>query len=180
VSSKTTVPGKLVTAVFGTVLKDDLTTELKGSLAQAGLDVAAPAADAVPREVWDRALEVTAQALFPGGADGLRKLGRHIVTVLPGRGLVKGPWLSVAKLMGVRRALKQGAQLGGSSSQSPVTFKVIDRGSREVEVHVDEGRQSELLAGLLEGCVTILGGRDVHVLVASAQPSQSVLIASWR
>jgi len=178
VSARTTVPGKLVTAVFGQVLKQDLTTGLVGELAEAGLDVLSPVGETVPREVWDRALELTAKALYPNEEDGLRKLGRHVITVLPKRGLVKGPWLTVAKLMGIRRALKQGAELGGSSS--PVHAKVIDRGSREVEVHLDEGRQSELLAGLLEGIIALLGGRDVHVMIASAAPAHAVLLASWR
>lgn len=177
-SEKTTVPGKLVTAVFGQVLKQDLTTELVAALAAAGLDVLDQAGETVPREVWDRALELTAQSLYPHDAEGLRKLGRHVITVLPKRGLVKGPWLSVARLMGIRRALKQGAELGGASS--PVHARVIDRGSREVEVHLDEGRQSELLAGLLEGLIALLGGRDVHVMIASAAPAHAVLLASWQ
>ncbi len=174
------IPGKLVGAVFGRVLAQDLTPELKHQLAREGVDVALPQPDSVPRETWDRAMEVTAAALFPKAEppDALRHLGRHVVTVLPTRGLLKGPWLSMAKLLGPKRALKQGAELGVSNS--PIHVKVVDRGSREVEVHIDDGKHPELLAGLLEGLVSILGGRDVHVLVASAQPASSVLIASWR
>ena len=173
------IPSALAQAVFHRVLAEDLTDELRGALAGAGLDVAALAA-AVPRGTWERALELTAQALFPGAPadDGLRRLGRHLVDVLPQRGLVKKAWLSMARLLGPRRALKQGAGL--KSDSSPVAVTVVDRGSHEVEVHVDDGRQPQLLAGLLEGLVALLGGKDVRVLVASVQPHGSVLVASWR
>lgn len=177
-SARDTIPGKLVTAVFGQVLKQDLTADLVAALAEAGLDLQDEAGETVPRAVWDRAVQLTAESLYPDDAEGLRKLGRHVITVLPKRGLVKGPWLSIAKLMGVRRALKQGAELG-TGAASPVHATVIDRGSREVEVHLDEGRQSELLAGLLEGIISLLGGREVHVMIASAAPAHSVLVASW-
>ena len=105
------IPGKLVKGVFQRALFADLSADLITALAAAGLDLSVPLHDAYPRTVWYRAIELTAASLFPDEAPDarLRRLGRHVIESLEARKLVKGPWLSMAKLMGPRRALSKAA-----------------------------------------------------------------------
>ncbi|MCU0695417.1 MAG: DUF2378 family protein [Myxococcaceae bacterium] len=174
------IPGKLVKGVFQRVLFADLSAELIAALAGAGLDLSVPVQEAYPRPVWYRSIELTADSLFPDGdqASRLRRLGRHVIEVLEARKLLKGPWLSMAKLMGPRRALKQAAEMGGQ--YSPVQLDVRERSSRELEVTVAEDQQAEFLAGLLEGLVGVLGGKAPAVRVESAGNGRAVMAASWR
>lgn len=174
------VPGQLVKAVFQRVLFQDLSAELIGALAHAGLDLSTPLKPAYPKAVWCRSIELTADSLFPeAAADArLRRLGRHLIESLESRKLVKGPWLSMAKFMGPRRALKQGAELG--AQHSPIPLHVKERSSKELEVSLDEGDQPEFLAGMLEGLVEALGGKSAQVTVESVVHGRAVMAATWR
>ena len=173
------IPGKLVDGLFRKLLLHELTAELVTLLAEAGVDVSVPAAEAYPRAVWYRAIELTAAALYPAEPPPgqLHRLGRHVIDSWQRRG-IKGPWLGVAKLMGPRRAMKQAAELAGK--YSPVRLEVHDQGKSAVEIRVDEGQQPEFLAGLLEGVIGVLGGKDAHVHVTGAAPEKGVFAATWR
>jgi uncharacterized protein (TIGR02265 family) len=126
------------------------------------------------------AIQLTADSLFPEAPHGqrLRKLGRHLIEALDERKLVKGPWLSMAKLMGPKRALKQGADMG--AQYSPIHLAVKERGSKELQITVAEDGQPEFLAGLLEGLVHVLGGKAPHVKVESVAHGHAVMAATWR
>lgn len=176
----TEIPGKLVKGVYQRVLHDDVTPQLRALLSDAGIDLGHPLKEAYARSVWYRGIELTAQALFPGVAadESQRKLGRHIIGALESRNLVKGPWLSMAKLMGPRRALLKAAQWGASAS--PVRLTVRERTSKALEVSIEEDQQTGFLAGLLEGLIEALGGKTATVTVESTAHGQAVLAASWR
>ena len=174
----TTIPGKLVDGVFRRVLHDEIKPDLAALLLHAGLDVKAPSPAQVDKDVWYRSVELTAASLFPNAADGQRKLGRHVIDSLQKKHLVKGPFLTMAKLLGVKRALKQAAEY--SETFSPVALSLEDRGGKDVEIHAEEGNQLEFLAGLLEGLVSALGGRDVKVDIASKSPMKSVFAVAWK
>lgn len=174
------IPGKLVKGVFQRVLFQDLSADLIQSLADAGIDLSVPVKEAYPRPVWYRSIELTADSLFPDTAQSqrLRQLGRHLIESLDTRKLLKGPWLSMAKLMGPRRALKQAADLG--AQYSPIHLDVKERSAKELEVTVAEDQQTEFLAGLLEGLLEVLGGKSPHVKVLSVANGRAVMAASWR
>jgi uncharacterized protein (TIGR02265 family) len=180
VSADRHIPGKLVKGVFQRALFADLSADLITALAAAGLDLSVPLHDAYPRTVWYRAIELTAASLFPDEAPDarLRRLGRHVIESLEARKLVKGPWLSMAKLMGPRRALSKAAELG--AQYSPVRLDVREHHSKEVEVTVAEDQQPEFLAGLLEALVELLGGKVASVRVEAAGHGRAVMRASWR
>jgi uncharacterized protein (TIGR02265 family) len=180
VSADRHIPGKLVKGLFQRVLFQDLSAELILALAEAGLDLSAQVHEAYPRTVWFRSIELTADSLFPDVAAEarLRRLGRHVIEALESRKLVKGPWLSMAKLMGPRRALKQAADMG--SQYSPVHLDVRERSAKELEVTVAEDQQAEFLAGLLEGLVGVLGGKAPSVKVESTGDGRAVMAVSWR
>ncbi len=175
------MPGRLVQAVFKRVLSADLTPQLTEQLKAEGLDLSLEPPAEYPRTLWFRAIELTAASLFPTVSAPLeqqRQLGRHLITSLQQRNLLKGPWLSVAKLLGPRRALKQIADFGAENS--PVEFEVKEKSSKELEVSVDEGRQSEFLAGLIEALVGILGGKDTRVATVTQTEIRAVFSATWR
>jgi uncharacterized protein (TIGR02265 family) len=174
------IPGQWVKGVFQRVLFPDLSADLIIALAGVGLDLSVPLAEAYPRVVWYRAVELTADSLFPELLQDkrLRQLGRHVIQSLESRRLVKGPWLGVAKLMGPRRALKQAAQMG--AADSPIPLELTERSAREVEIVVAEDQQAEFLAGLLEGLVAALGGKSPQVIIESVGNGRAVMAASWR
>jgi uncharacterized protein (TIGR02265 family) len=174
------VPGQLVKGVFQRVLFQELSADLIGSMAAAGVDLSVPLQETYPKASWLRAIELTANSLFPDTpyADRLRRLGRHIIETLESRKMIKGPWLTMAKLMGPKRALKQAADLG--VKYSPVRLDVKERSGKELEIDLDEDAQPEFLAGLLEGLVEALGGRDARVKVESATNGRAVMAATWR
>ncbi len=175
------MPGRLVQAVFKKVLAPDLTAELTEQLKLAGLDLNAPLADEYPRTVWFQAIELTSAALFPTVSSALEqqhRLGRHVISSLQSRNLLKGPWLTMAKLLGPRRALKQAADFGAESL--PVTLEVQEKSNKELEITVNEGRQTAFFAGLLEALVGILGGKDARVATLSLTIERAVFSATWR
>lgn len=174
----TTVPGKWVDGIFRRVLASDVTPELSAQLAQAGLDVSVPAPKDVPREVWNRAVELAAKAIFPNDAVPQRRLGVHLIASMQSRGFVKGPWLTMAKLLGPRRALRQAAE--HADSFSPVPLQLIEKSSREFEVRADDGSQPDFLAGLLHGLVEALGASGVQVAVLLRTDDRVAFSVSWR
>ena len=107
-----------------------------------------------------------------------RQLGRHLITVLQSRNLLKGPWVTMAKFIGPRRAMKQAASFGAENS--PVKLSVREVSSQELEITVDEGQQTEFLAGLLEALVGMLGGKNARVATVSTSETQTVFNATWR
>jgi uncharacterized protein (TIGR02265 family) len=169
------IPGKLVESVFRRVLAADITPELKTQLAEAGLDVSGPMQPSYPRPVWYQAIELTAKTLFPQDPlpSQLRKLGAHIISSLQSRQIIKSSYLTMAKLMGPRRAIKQAMDF---TDRSPIKLTITERSKTEFEVSVDDTHQPEFLTGLLEQAITMLGGKNASVTSAG----EGSFRATWR
>ncbi len=174
-----TLPGKLVDGVFRKVLAQDMTPALTEVLKDNGLDLALSTPPEVDVAVWNQCIEATAQALFPEQDEPTRALGRHILASLESRGLVKGPWLSVARLMGPKRALRQAAQFVERDKNSPLKLQVRELASNVFEVTAHDAQQPSFLAGLLEGVVLGLKGKNAKAEIASLDASTAVFRLSW-
>lgn len=174
-----TIPGKMVEGLFKKVLAGDVSPQLLGQLAEAGLDLTAAPPANYPRATWYRAIELTAASLYPNDArpEQLRKLGGHIIESLRTRGIIKGAWLSMAKLMGPRRALRQAMDF---LDRSPVKLEITERSKTEFEIFVDDPEQPEFLAGLLQKAIDMLGGKDASVSPLPPRPGASLFRATWR
>ncbi|MDP1825714.1 MAG: DUF2378 family protein [Archangium sp.] len=173
------IPGKLVEGVFKRVLAADLTPELITKLASVGVDVSGPMEPTYPRTTWYLAVELTAKTLFP--EDGLpvqlRRLGGHIISCLQSRGIIKGAWLSMARLMGPRRALKQAMDF---TDRSPVKVAITERAKNEFSISVDDTEQPDFLAGLLESAIAMLGGKAPEVSLEATRDGSCHFRATWR
>jgi uncharacterized protein (TIGR02265 family) len=173
------IPGKLVEGVFRKALGPDLTPQLLEQLAAVGVDLSVPLPAAYSRSIWYRAVEVTAAALYASEPPEvqLRRLGQHIIRSLKEREIVKGPWLSMAKLVGPRRALKQAADF---AQGGPVRLTLVEKGKSEMEIFVEEEQQPELLAGILEATIGLLGGKEPSAEVGARTPAGTTFLARWR
>lgn len=173
------IPGKLVESIFKRVLAADVTPALQTQLAAAGVDVSGPMQPSYPREAWYQAIELTAKTLYPQdpAPTQLRKLGGHIITSLQSRQIIKSTWLTMAKLMGPRRAIKQAMDF---TDRSPVKLTITERAKSEFEVSVDDTNQPEFLTGLLEQAIAMLGGKNVVVVHEGARDGQGLFRATWR
>jgi uncharacterized protein (TIGR02265 family) len=173
------IPGKLVEAVFKRVLAADLTPALKEQLTAAGVDVSGAMQPSYPRLAWYQSIEATAKTLYPHDPlpTQLRKLGGHIIMCLQSRQIIKGTWLTMAKLMGPRRAIKQAMDF---TDRSPVKLTITERSKSEFEVSVDDTEQPEFLAGLLEAAITMLGGKNASVASEGTRDGQGLFRATWR
>lgn len=173
------IPGKLVEGVFRRALVGDLTPSLLEQLAAIGVDLSVPLEPAYPRPTWYRAIELTAAALYASDTPDmqLRRLGQHIIRSLKERDVIKGPWLSMARLLGPRRALKQAADF---AQGGPLKLTLVEKGKQEMEIFVEEGEQPELLAGILEGTIALLGGKDPDAQVGERSPAGTTFLTRWR
>jgi uncharacterized protein (TIGR02265 family) len=173
------IPGKLVESVFKRVLAADLTPALQAQLAEAGVDLSGAMQPSYPRPAWYQAIELTAKTLYPQDppATQLRKLGGHIITSLQSRHIVKSAWLTMAKLMGPRRAIKQAMDF---TDRSPIKLTITEVAKSEFEVAVDDPHQPEFLTGLLEQAITMLGGKHVTVVHEGVREGQGLFRATWR
>lgn len=173
------IPGKMVEGVFRRALGADLTPELLEALAAIGVDLSVPLKPAYPRDTWYRAIEITAAALYASQSpqQQLHRLGLHIMRCLKEREVIKGPWLSMAKLLGPRRALKQAADF---AQGGPIRLTLVEKGKHEMEIFVEEGEQPELLAGILEGTIALLGGRDPAAEVGARTAAGTTFLTRWR
>lgn len=173
------IPGKLVEGVFRRALAGDLTPPLLEQLAAIGVDLSVPPQPAYPRPTWYRAIELTAAALYADDVPDvqLRKLGQHIMRSLKEREIIKGPWLSMAKLLGPRRALKQAADF---AQGGPIKLTLVEKGKQEVEIFVEEGEQPALLAGILEGTIALLGGKEPAAEVGARSEAGTTFLTRWR
>jgi uncharacterized protein (TIGR02265 family) len=177
---KKPISGKLVDGLFRRVLAGDVTVDLKGTLAMLGLDLSpARLEPEYPRALWYEAVAATAKALYGNQApeQQLRHLGLHVIDSLQRRHIVKGPWIAMARLAGPRRALRQATEY---LDHSPVKLVLNERSKTEFEIVVEDHEQPEFLAGLLEGAITLLGGKHTHVVVAGQRGHSTVFSATWR
>jgi uncharacterized protein (TIGR02265 family) len=104
-------------------------------------------------------------------------MGGHIITSLQARGIIKATWLTMARLMGPRRALKQAMDF---TDRSPVKVTITERAKNEFSIEVDDPEQPDFLAGLLEAAIAMLGGKAPEVSLEAAREGSSHFRATWR
>lgn len=177
--STETIPGKLVDAVFKTVFEEDLTPTLVAGLEALGIHINTAAPMSYPRSTWYRAIELTASTLYPSLDEPtrLRKLGKHMVASLQTRGIVKGAFITMARFLGPRRALKQAVD---HLDRSPVKITITEKSKTEFEIGVDDREQTDFLAGMLGEAIEMLGGKSAEVALKSTNAEGSVFKATWR
>lgn len=177
--STSTIPGKMVSGLFNKVLGPDLTPTLKDQLAEAGVNLSQTPPDSYPRATWYRAIELTSKTLYTQHepSEQLRRFGAHIIDSLQSRGIVKSSWLTMARFMGPRRALKQAMDF---TDRSPVKLTITELSKTEFEIGVDDKEQPEFLAGLLEAAIVMLGGKQAKVLLKGPRGDGNVFSATWR
>lgn len=172
------VGGKVVAGLYGRALSKWLTPEAKEALKGAGIDTAAFAAS-YSYQAWVDGLNATSGALFPDQLPpaALRSLGQRVVLGLREGGVIKGAYVTMAKFAGPKRVLKQldGQRLEGAEFLAP---KVIERGSKQIEVELAEVASLSFLAGALEAALEALGVRDGRV-DQSVRGERGVLLVSW-
>ena len=157
------VSGRLVAGLFEVGLARAVTPELEAHLAAEGIDLRKLDAS-YPYDTWVRGLEVTASELYGGEvlSDSLRKLGARVVVTIREAGIVKGPMLTMGKLMGPKRVLKQisGQPVRGADF---LRVDIHEKNGKHVEVHLNDGALGDFVAGVLEAVVEVLGGRKPRV-----------------
>ena len=174
------ISGKLVDGFFRKVLAGDITPDLRGTLGTLGLDLTQPTLSAeYPRALWYQAVAATAAALYHAQApeQQLRHLGLHVISALQSKHIVKGAWITMARLAGPRRSLRQAAD---HLDHSPVKLSLHEKSRTEFEIVVEDLEQSEFLAGLLHGAITMLGGKHPHVDIVGPRGHSMVFSATWR
>jgi uncharacterized protein (TIGR02265 family) len=167
-----TIPGKLVGAVYGKVLAPDVTPAVIEKFKVIGINIASPE-EKYTKKQWYESVDVMSQHLFPGDAKAHRKLGNHLISSLKERGIVKSAYLSMAKLLGPRKALEKAAEF---AHYSPVKLTIEQVEKTVVEITVDDKHQPEFLAGLLETTLTMLGAKDTVV----TSEGEGVFNARWK
>jgi uncharacterized protein (TIGR02265 family) len=172
------VGGKVVAGLYGRALSKWLTPEVKEALKGAGIE-AGVWARTYSYQSWIDGLNATSGALFPDQLPpaAMRSLGHRVVLGLREAGVLKGAYVTMAKFAGPRRVLKQldGQKLEGAEFLEP---KVIERGSKSVEVELAEVSSLSFLAGALEAALEALGVRDGRV-DTSVRGDRGVLTVSW-
>ena len=177
--SHDTIPGKLVESVFKKVLAPDLTPAAIEGLAALGIELHAAPPDTYLRTTFHQAMALMGRTLYPSLAppEQLYRLGRHLIASLQTRNVVKGAFISMARFLGPRRALKQAVD---HLDRSPVKLTVTERSKTEFEIAVDDREQPEFLRGMLEEAIHLLGGRSAEVALLGPQGESNVFRASWR
>lgn len=174
-----TVNASVFKGIYEKALAGSVSAELEARLQDVGVDLAQLEAE-YPHATWLRAMELTAQELFPGRPqdDALKKLGRRIVTGLKDQGVIKGPVLAMAKLMGPRRALKEVVSRSAADGSS-IRMELVEHGARALTLKVDDGSIAELFAGALEPLIELLGGKRPTVTARVHGPDRCELDISW-
>ena len=172
------VGGKVVSGLYGRALHKWLTPEVRDALRVAGIAVG-QWEPAYSYEVWLEGLRRVSATMFPEQLQpaALRSLGRKVIDGLREGGVLKGAYVTMAKFAGPRRVLRQldGQRIDGVEFLQP---KVVERGSKAVEVELKDVECLAFLAGALEAALDALGVRDGRVEI-SVRGETGVLAVSW-
>ena len=143
-SAEDTVSGRWVEGLFVKALGPSMTRELTAQLALEGLDLSVPVATTYPRARLVRWLEITAGELFPAqtSGDALRQLGSFVVESLHRSGVIRGPLLTMAKVFGPRRVLRQLADSAKGSSS--LRISLVENGSKGASLELNDGELAVL------------------------------------
>lgn len=170
-------------AVEGLFLKglgSRVTPELREELKSVGLDLSRELLPAYPRKVWNAAIPLAAQHVWPqlDVADGHYRLGRTIIDgfkeTLLGRALA-----GMARVLGPLRTLgrmRQNLRTGGNYNEITLTPQTVN----EVLFWINEPFiHPGYVQGLLHGSLEISGGRNGTVAVVSRDQTGTTYHVKW-
>ena len=127
-----------------------------------------------------RGLEVTAAELYQGEvlSDALRKLGVRVVMSLKEQGVLNGPLMTMGRVVGPRRVLKQmhGKPIRGADF---LRVEVVEKGKQHLEIHLNDGAIGDFLAGAFEAVLELLGGHRPRVQPLVTTPERCILELVW-
>jgi uncharacterized protein (TIGR02265 family) len=173
------VSGKWVDGLFNRALGTAIDNELNEMLKAEGLELSRPLQHSYPRERFVTWVRISAREMFPGEeqAVALRLLGARVVTELRSGGSIKGAVVTMAKLMGPRRVLRQLADSIASSSSVRVQLK--EQGKTAAQIELNDGELADFVAGSLECILGLVGARSPKVDTMQVTPDRSVLSLKW-
>jgi uncharacterized protein (TIGR02265 family) len=174
-----TVSGKWVDGLFNRALGPSIDHELAELLRAEGLELKHPLHHSYPRDQFVKWLTISARELFPGRelAEALRLLGVKVVEDLQASGNIKGPIVSMARLLGPRRVLKQLADY--VQGQSSLRVKVSEKGRTSAHLELNDGELADFVAGSLQAILGLIGARAPKVDAKAVSPDRSVLELRW-
>ena len=155
-------------------LGNRLTPALKAKLKGLGLDLDARLRPTYSRDLWARGLELTVDELYAGvpREEGFRRLG-HVVLEGTAKTLIGKTILSMAKLMGPRRAIPR---LPGafSSLNNFVLCRPTELSPNEYELWLSDCyNHPSYMKGGLEAALTATGAKEL-VVEQTAREGESV------
>ena len=173
------VSGKWVEGLFNRALGPSIPHELSELLKAEGLELRRPLQSHYPRERFVKWLTLSARELFPGKeqAEALRLLGSKCVEDLRTSGGIKSAVLTMAKIMGPRRVLRQLADY--VQGQSSLRVKVQEQGKTAAQLELNDGELADFVAGSLEAVLALVGARSPKVDATTVSPDRSVLSLRW-
>jgi uncharacterized protein (TIGR02265 family) len=173
------VSGKWVEGLFNKALGPSIDHEISAMLKAEGLELSRPFQHAYPRERFVVWVQLLARELFPGQEQpaALRMLGAKVVDDLRAAGSIKGAIITMAKLAGPRRVLRQLADY--VHGQSALKVKLEERSKTEARIELNDGELADFVAGSLESILSLIGARSARVDTQQLSPEQSVLSVRW-
>jgi len=169
-----------VEGLFLRGLGERVTPALKARLRAVGLDLDRRLAATYPRDMWLQVLRVTIEELYPGVplAEAYRKLGEVVPSGI-GKTLMGSAGLSVARLMGARRALPRIGDVFASANNFMRT-KATLLSPTEVELWVsDTYSQPTYLQGALEVATRLLNVKNVRVEILRVEDPACTYRIRW-
>ncbi|MBK7865267.1 MAG: DUF2378 family protein [Archangiaceae bacterium] len=173
------VSGKWVEGLFNRALGPSIDAELSKLLEAEGLELKRPMQAKYPRDLFVRWVTLSARELFPGTEQpqALRLLGAKVVEDMRAAGDIRGAVLTMARLMGPRRVLRQLAEY--VQGQSSLRVKLEERSKTDVRLELNDGELADFLAGSLEVILGLVGARSATVETRCEAPDRSVLSLRW-
>ena len=172
---------KWVKGVFGRALAPQLDDALKQQLKAIGIDVAPPYAPHYARQAWLDGLALVAQAFFPTEADAqtrLRKLGGQLVKGLADSGKINSTALTMAKLFGAKRVLKELVSQAAAGTNY-LQFDLQFPSSREAVLRFNDAAVGDFLGGALQAVLSAVGAKNPQVVAQRGEDDRAELALKW-
>lgn len=169
-----------VESLYRQALKGRLSEVLKLRLRHAGLDLNRPLLPAYPRRVWVRALELTAEELYPGlpREEAMEQLGQAFIEGYA-RTLVGSAVMSMSRLLGPGRTLSRLARslrTANNYSEARLTAHAANR----YALWLNEPADTEgFMEGALRAGLRMAGAREPHISRTRAGPEACEYTLSW-
>lgn len=175
------VYGRVFEGFFAHGLKGRVTPQLRERLLkELGVDLEGSLAPTYPLATWERAVVITADALYPGVAlsESLPLLGEALtngffataIGAVARAGMrLMGPQFAVRRLEDALRSANNYSEIS-----------VIERGTRHASVIINEPENiRELMRGSMRQALTVSGATSVRCVVESVEHERAVLDITW-